>query len=91
MGLNEELNVPCATVQNFIMSVRAAMPNNPYHNWTHVADVVQVKQAAAPARRTKDLASIRAASVIAKGFGLMEDLVFTEATAAERPVARTQV
>jgi hypothetical protein len=29
-------------VQRLLLSVRAGMPNNPYHNWIHIVDVTQV-------------------------------------------------
>ena len=36
------VKTPWETVQSFILAARAGMPNNPYHNWTHVVDVTQV-------------------------------------------------
>ena len=67
MRLNEELNVPWTTVQSFILSVRAAMPNNPYHNWTHVADVVQVRRRAAPLVQANALPRSRFDSISTRG------------------------
>ncbi len=42
MELDKELKISWATVQSLILSARQGMPNNFYHNWTHIADVVQV-------------------------------------------------
>ncbi len=42
LGLDKELKTSWETVQTLILSARAGMPNNFYHNWTHIADVVQV-------------------------------------------------
>eukprot|EP00291_Cryptomonas_curvata_P001815 CAMPEP_0172188310 /NCGR_PEP_ID=MMETSP1050-20130122/21844_1 /TAXON_ID=233186 /ORGANISM="Cryptomonas curvata, Strain CCAP979/52" /LENGTH=294 /DNA_ID=CAMNT_0012862773 /DNA_START=213 /DNA_END=1094 /DNA_ORIENTATION=+ len=41
LELDKDLKTSWATVQTLILSARAGMPNNLYHNWTHVADVVQ--------------------------------------------------
>jgi hypothetical protein len=41
LGLDRVLGVSPATAQSFILSARAGMPANAYHNWTHVADVTQ--------------------------------------------------
>ncbi len=41
LELDRVLGVSPATAQSFILSARAGMPANAYHNWTHVADVTQ--------------------------------------------------
>ena len=42
LDLERLLRIPLAAARSFILSARAGMPpTNPYHNWTHVADVTQ--------------------------------------------------
>jgi hypothetical protein len=43
LELDKELRIPRETVQSLVLSVRAGMPNNPYHNWIHIVDVTQVR------------------------------------------------
>ena len=42
MELDETLKISLAALQTFILSARAKMVDNPYHNWTHSVDVTQV-------------------------------------------------
>ena len=47
LGLEESLGIPRTAIQSFVLSVRARMLDNPYHNWAHVVDVTQVLSASA--------------------------------------------
>mmetsp|Transcript_26816 Transcript_26816/g.66072 ORF Transcript_26816/g.66072 Transcript_26816/m.66072 type:complete len:318 (-) Transcript_26816:401-1354(-) len=47
LHLPQRLGVPVESLKRLIMSVRAAMPDNPYHSWTHVVDVTQTAYALA--------------------------------------------
>ena len=42
MDLDKTLKVSLAALQSFILSVRAKMVDNAYHNWRHAVDVTQV-------------------------------------------------
>ena len=39
----DDARIKSTDLQRFILSVREAMPSNPYHNWAHVVDVTQAK------------------------------------------------
>jgi hypothetical protein len=41
MELDKRLRVPVPSVKGLILSVRARMLDNAYHNWSHVVDVTQ--------------------------------------------------
>ena len=39
-----KLGVSVGKMQRFILGVRERMLDNPYHNWTHIFDVTQVRE-----------------------------------------------
>mmetsp|Transcript_43765 Transcript_43765/g.138318 ORF Transcript_43765/g.138318 Transcript_43765/m.138318 type:complete len:949 (-) Transcript_43765:52-2898(-) len=41
VGVHEKLGIPTDKMKRFILGVRDRMLDNPYHNWTHVFDVMQ--------------------------------------------------
>mmetsp|Transcript_110571 Transcript_110571/g.165527 ORF Transcript_110571/g.165527 Transcript_110571/m.165527 type:complete len:286 (-) Transcript_110571:837-1694(-) len=44
LRLDKRLDIPKTKLRRFIMCVRHHMLENPYHNFTHVSDVVQVRR-----------------------------------------------
>ena len=46
LELDRRLRIPLWSVKLFILSVRARMVGNAYHNWNHVVDVTQVRRTA---------------------------------------------
>ena len=57
LGLEEALGVPRAAILSFVLSARARMLDNPYHNWAHVVDVTQAGTPA-PARSPRGCHSL---------------------------------
>ena len=54
LELDQRLKISRGSVQSFVLSVRARMLDNPYHNWTHVADVTQTVYSLAAASGVLD-------------------------------------
>jgi hypothetical protein len=42
LELDTRLGLNRSTLESFVVSVRSRMLENPYHNWVHACDVVQV-------------------------------------------------
>ena len=43
VGAHEKLGIETEKLQSFLLGVKDRMLENPYHNWTHVFDVTQVR------------------------------------------------
>jgi hypothetical protein len=52
MELDRRLGISRATLLSFVSHVSKRMLDNPYHNWFHVCDVVQVFQISDPQHDT---------------------------------------
>ena len=64
LDLDRMLRIPLAAARSFILSARAGMPpTNPYHNWTHVADVTQASTRSGGTRNLEPAAALCAVAV----------------------------